>query len=132
MTTTSTRHLGLTLDAGALIGIDRGSAKVRALLAKAHERSWPLMVPAGVLAQVWRNGASQAPLARLLGTPSLEIIPLDQHIARTAGELCGRAGVSDIVDASVVLCARQRNHAVITSDPGDLVRLDPHVPLITI
>lgn len=126
------RNLGLTLDAGVLIEFDRGNQRVRSLLNEAHERSWSLAVPAGVLAQVWRNGARQARVARLLATPTLVIVPLDEHVARTAGELCGHTKTSDVVDASVVLCARQRSHAVVTSDPGDLRHLDPNIALISV
>ena len=28
--------------------------------------------------------------------------------------------------------ARERNHAVVTSDPGDLSRIDPELPLIKV
>ena len=52
--------------------------------------------------------------------------------ARAAGQLCGARGTSDVVDASVVLCARARKHAVVTSDVGDLRRLDPALPLVAV
>jgi PIN domain len=123
---------GLTLDAGALIGWERRSVQVRALLDAAHRRGWPIAVPSGALAQVWRNGARQALLARLVSAPPVDIVSLDEHVARAAGELCGYAGHADVVDASVVLCARQRRHAAVTSDPTDLARFDPRLPLIVV
>jgi hypothetical protein len=46
--------------------------------------------------------------------------------------MCGRTGHPDIVDVSVALCARQRSHAVVTSDPADLTTVDPGVALVTL
>ena len=37
-----------------------------------------------------------------------------------------------IVDVHVVLCARQRHHAIVTSDPRDIASIDPTVPRILI
>lgn len=39
---------------------------------------------------------------------------------------------SDVVDASMVLCARGRGHRVLTSDPGDLAALDAGLPQIVV
>ena len=47
--------LGLTLDAGALIALERGDRRVVALLREALDRRVRICVPAGVVAQVWRN-----------------------------------------------------------------------------
>jgi len=46
--------------------------------------------------------------------------------------VCGRAGTVDIVDASVVICARDRGHAVISGDPEDLTALDSTLPLVAL
>jgi len=54
----------------------------------------------------------------------------DARAARAAGELCGRTGTADVIDASVLLCALARGDRIVTSDPGDLRRLDPAVPVI--
>jgi hypothetical protein len=35
-------------------------------------------------------------------------VSLDDARARAAGQLCGVTGTSDVVDASVVLCAKRR------------------------
>jgi hypothetical protein len=37
-----------------------------------------------------------------------------------------------VVDVHVVLCARQRHHAIVTSDPRDIARVDPTVPRILV
>lgn len=123
---------GLTFDAGALIAVDRGDERVVALIRTARTAGLPIAVPAGALAQVWRDGRRQARLAGLLrvrsGAP--DVVVLDGRTARAAGELCGRAGTADVVDASVVLCALARRDRIVTSDPDDLRRLDPTATLI--
>ncbi|MCC6625390.1 MAG: PIN domain nuclease [Deltaproteobacteria bacterium] len=123
---------GLTLDAGALIAFERGDRAVLAIIVAARQRSTRLVVPAGVVAQVWRDGRIQARLARLLGSDTIEVEPLTDARARAAGQLCGVSGTRDIVDASVVLCARRRGHGVVTSDPDDLGRLDPKLRLVVV
>jgi hypothetical protein len=115
---------GLTLDAGALLAFERGDRRVVNILRKAVVTGSNVAVPAGVVGQVWRDGARQARMARLLRSPTVEIEALDDHRAKAAGQLCGKAGTSDVIDASVVLCARHREHTVMTSDPHDLRRLD--------
>lgn len=115
---------GLTLDSGALIAFERGKRDVVAIVLRAQRHGIRLATPAAVVAQVWRSGSRQASLARLLGSDLVEIVPLDDMRARAAGQICGVTGTHDIVDASVVLCARERGHAVLTSDVEDLERLD--------
>jgi hypothetical protein len=115
---------GLTLDAGALVAFERNDRRVVAIVARALERRDRFAVPAGVVGQVWRDGRRQARLARLLGSDLVEVEPLDDGRARAAGQLCGVAGTRDVIDASVVLCARARGQGVLTSDGDDLRRLD--------
>jgi PIN domain-containing protein len=123
---------GATLDAGALIAFERGKRKVVAIVARALDRRSTLAVPAGVVGQVWRDGSRQVRLVRLLASEIVEVPPLDDAAARAAGQLCGVRGTSDVVDASVVLCARERAHRIITSDADDLRRIDPGVELIRV
>ena len=123
---------GLTLDSGALIAFERNDRRVVGIIARALERAAGLSVPAGVVGQVWRDGSKQARLARLLGSESVEVVPLTDAAARAAGQLCGARRTSDVIDASVVLCARARNHGVLTSDFGSLRRLDPALRLVRV
>jgi predicted nucleic acid-binding protein len=118
---------GLTLDSGALIAIERGDRRVVGLVRRAIAIGAGIAVPAGVVGQVWRDGARQAPIARLLRSAAVEVEPLDDLRARAAGQLCGIAGTDDVIDASVALCARRRGHTVLTSDPEDLRHLDASV-----
>lgn len=121
---------GATLDSGALIAFERRRREVVALVARALERQARLAVPAGVVAQVWRDGSRQALLARLLASPVVEIVALDDHAARAVGQLLGASRTADVIDASVAWCARQRGHAVVTSDPDDLQAIDPTLAVV--
>lgn len=123
---------GLVLDTGALLALERGAPRVRALLRRALEGGGVLCVPAGVVAQAWRGGPRQARVARLLGDPIVEVLPLDDVTARSVGLLCGRSGHADIVDVHVALLARKRGAVVVTSDPDDLQRVDPAVELLVV
>jgi len=123
---------GLTLDAGALIAFERNDRRVVAMIARTLEHGYSLAVPAGVVGQVWRDGRQQVRLARLLGAGDVEIEALDDTRARHAGQLCGLRNTVDVIDASVVLCARARGHRIATSDTEDLRRLDASVPLIRV
>lgn len=120
-----TRAVTVVLDAGALIALERGDARMRALCREALAGHGRLMIAAGVVGQVWRDGAKQAALAGLLGAPCCVVEPLTKEMAKAAGALCRKRGTADPIDASVVILARRENAVVVTSDPGDLRRLDP-------
>jgi PIN domain len=123
---------GAVLDTGALIGFERNDRRVVAIASRALDQGDKLFVPAGVVAQVWRDGSRQTRLARLLGSALCEVVVLDDYQARAAGQLCGATGTTDVVDASVVVAARERDVRVVTSDPEDLRRLAGHLDVVTI
>lgn len=120
----------LVLDAGALIAVERGNRPATMLVTEARSNEGLLVVPAGVVGQVWRGGARQALLARLLGGDGVVVEPLTDEQARAAGVLCGRADMHDVIDASVVLAARRHRAPVLSSDRGDLEALDPDVHVL--
>lgn len=124
--------VGLTLDAGALLAFEKGTRRAVGIVARARERREVLSVPVGVIGQVWRDGRRQANLARLLGSDSCEVVVLDDRGARAAGQLLGVVGTSDVIDATVVLCARERLHRIATNDPTDMRRLDPGVEVVMV
>jgi hypothetical protein len=123
---------GLTLDTGALIAVERRDRNVEVLLRRAREHKIEIAIPAGVLAQAWRDGRRQVRLAKLVATEHVTIEPLDDLRARQSGQLCGVTRTTDVIDASVVLCARSRNHSIVTSDPDDMRRLDPTIELVDV
>jgi predicted nucleic acid-binding protein len=77
-------------------------------------------IPAPVLAQTWR-GPRSARIALLLRSCVIE--PLDESLAKEAGELLARAGTADAIDAIVVASAARRRDVILTSDAADLRRL---------
>ena len=123
------RPRAVVLDAGALIAFERGDARMRALVRDAMSTGVRLVIPAGVVGQVMRDRARQVPLRALLNGPTSVVVALAQPLAEAAGMLCARAGTSDVIDASVVLSARRERAPVVTSDAGDLARLDPSLDL---
>jgi rRNA-processing protein FCF1 len=119
----------VVLDSGALIAVERHDGRVRALLKRALDEEKWLIVPASVVAEVWRGGAGRrALLSRFLidGVEhgDLTIDDLDFEAALEVGLLLARANVS-VADAAVVRAAVQRNALVLTSDPKDIGRLLP-------
>lgn len=121
------------MDAGALIAIERGDRRARLMLDEIERAGLTVAVPVGPLAQVWRDGSRQAMLARFIrGAGIVELVDWDAPSALAAGVLCGRTGTSDVIDASVAICAQERGHAVMTSDPDDLAALHSGLPLIIV
>src|SRR5689334_10337412 len=90
---------GIVLDARALIALDRGDKRMIGLLQRALTEAWAFRVPAGVVVQAWRDGRRQVTLARFLRSEEVKIIPLDEHLARSYGELCAAASLPDVIAA---------------------------------
>ena len=115
----------LVLDTGALIALDRGDDRTWAWLRAATRDAQTVQVPVGALAQAWRSGPRQARLARAL--KKCDETPLDGQTARELGELCGRSGTDDVIDASVAVTAARASRlgpvSVLTSDRDDIVLL---------
>lgn len=122
----------VVLDAGALIALERGDRRMIALLREMAARDATFVVPAGALGQAWRDGKTQVVLARFVRTRSVEVVNLDEALAKACGELCAAARTKDVIDASVVLIARSRSSSVISSDPDDLGVLDPGLRVVRI
>ncbi len=122
------RARAVVLDAGALVAIERADARMLALLVRGLAAA-TFIVPATVLAQVWRDGARQARLSKFLCSRQVEVVAFDEAMAKASGALCRLAGTSDPTDASVAVLARERRAIVVTSDPSDISRLDASLEL---
>ena len=109
----------MILDAGFLISIDRGEEKARNLLTAMARSRTPLHTTDAVVAQVWRNGGSQARLAAFL--KAVTIHPLDD--GRALGQLLALGPTSDVVDAHLVMVAVRLDDSILTGDPDDLNRI---------
>jgi hypothetical protein len=120
------------LDAGALIALERNNPKVGALLKVAARQRIEMVLPSVVLAQVWRDGARQALLARALRNPAIIEAPLHHEDAKRVGELLGGSGTADVADAHVVVLASRLQSPVITSDPSDISTLNPKLRIVCV
>lgn len=108
---------GLVLDAGALIAVDRGDRDMQRKIQDALQIGNPVRTNANAVAQVWRDGAKQARLARALRGITIE--PITREDGYRAGELLGATRTKDVVDATVALLAKAGDE-VYTSDLSDL------------
>jgi predicted nucleic acid-binding protein len=107
----------IAYDAGALIAADRPDVEFWADHRIRLESDIVPIVPAPVVAQVSRS-PQQAQLRRLLR--GCEVVVLNEADAHAAGELLGRVGASDVVDAVVVHAAAARGADIVTSDRSDI------------
>jgi predicted nucleic acid-binding protein len=120
------------LDAGALIAQERGDVRVAALFKMAAAQRIGMVFPSVVLAQVWRNGTRQVRLARTLSNPGVTEAPLHHEDAKLVGELLRESATADVADAHVAVLAGRLGAAVITSDSGDIAKLDPALPILKV
>lgn len=119
-----TAAAGVVLDAGAFIAAQRGKRIMVHLVRRFAEEKTPLVTSAGVVAQVWRSGAGgQVPIAFLLRRTL--VLPLTHAVAKVLGRMLGATATRDPIDAHVVLIARERAWPVVSSDPHDLLAIDP-------
>jgi hypothetical protein len=126
--------VSLVLDSGALIALEKNDrAMWRRLKAALLANTVPVS-HGGIVGQVWRGGGGrQALLARALD--GIDVRPLDEGLGRAAGELLGRVGGADVIDAALVLLADDGDD-IVTSDPeaiGPLAAcLARHVELLRV
>ncbi len=107
-------------DAGLLIAADRNDRVVWADHRTRLEFGVLPVTTAPVVSQVSRS-SRQVQLRRLLR--GCEIVAFAPEEVHEVGELLGRAGSSDVVDAHVLVTASRSGSSVITSDEEDLGRL---------
>jgi predicted nucleic acid-binding protein len=111
----------IVFDTGALLALERNDRNMWARLKRAAAAEVPILVPLAAQAQAWRGGPKQARLAQALRY--VEPASFDV-VSRESGELCGRAGTDDVVDASVALvAARPGVTHICTSDDDDIRHL---------
>jgi hypothetical protein len=124
---------GLTLDSGALLAFEARDRRMDVLVQRAKDLGRLMVIPTGVLAQVWRGrGPRQVRLAALVNSRDVIVQDLTRTHARVVGELCGRSGTSDVIDASVVVAAWAHGRVVVTSDPDNIRRLDASLTIVSV
>lgn len=107
-----------TLDAGALIALERRKPRAVVLATAARMRTVRLLVPMPVIAEWWRGRSDWRD--DLLSAVSIQDVPL--RVAQAAGEALAMLGARgpSVVDAIVMAYAAQRGGVVYTSDVDDL------------
>lgn len=117
--------MSVVYDAGVLIAADRND---RAIWAQHRLRLEAGVIPATsapAAAQASRS-PRQVQLRRFLrGCDLVGFIPERAH---EVGELLGRAGSSDVVDAHLVIVAARSGSTLLTSDKDDIERLCQALP----
>lgn len=108
----------IVLDAGALLAIERGDRMMHGMLKAEHDNGRRPLTHGGVVGQVWRGGSGrQVRLARAL--QGIDVRAIDNELGRQAGVLLGQCGTSDVIDAAVVVIARDGDE-IFTADAADL------------
>lgn len=115
---------GLTFDTGALIGLERRRQRIGQVYRTAVEDGLIVTVPSAVVAEWWR-GRSDARETILEG---VRVEPLDEGLAKLAGEALAETRGATVVDAIVMASAARRGDAVYTADLSDLLRLQVYFP----
>lgn len=130
----------LVLDAEALSSLRSPHEKhidsVRAAIQVAVELNRPVVVPAVVLAELYRGAGENAALDALLSRDGrLVIKQTDRAFARFVGGVLAGAGAGsvDMVDAHCVAAAVERGGGlVLTGDAADLTRLSAPYSNVTV
>lgn len=111
----------IVYDAGALIAAEDGDERMWAIHKRAVARGVQPVVPAPVLAEVWR-GADRRQHWLSLFVQSCDVEGFSAESARAAGVLLSVAS-HGVVDASVVECALRRAGPCVTGNRSHLVDL---------
>jgi predicted nucleic acid-binding protein len=119
--------MGLTLDTGALIALERKEHRALALVAATQRTGARITVPTPVVVEWWRG--QRGPAANLLHAFHVE--PLGEDLARAAGKALAKLKhCPSGTDAVVVASAASRGDRVLTSDVEDLQRLQSVFPAV--
>lgn len=113
--------IGATFDSGALIALEKRDLNMLIKLRVLHRAGVPITIPANAVVEFWRKGHGQSAILEL-GT----IEPLEESIAKAAGEALAKVRDATAVDATVMASAARRGDRVFTSDPKDMQRLHRH------
>jgi predicted nucleic acid-binding protein len=107
-----------------------------AALTAARENNWDVVVPAAVLAELYRGRRQQQSVDAALSAHSdIAVATTDQRLARFIGSLLAQASIGSEhhVDATVVAAALAAGGGlVVTGDFDDLQMLAAHAPGVVV
>ncbi|MHB1510267.1 MAG: twitching motility protein PilT [Acidimicrobiales bacterium] len=116
--------MSIVYDAGVLVAAERNDRNAWADHRTRLELGLVPTTTAPVVAQVSRSDR-QVQLRRFLR--GCQTAAFENGQAHEVGELLGRAGTSDVVDAHIVLTAAETASAVLSGDVADLSLLSGHL-----
>lgn len=108
---------GVTFDTGALIGLERRTERMKAIIARIAARQLPVTIPSVVIAEWYREQRDSRRILALAKT----VEPVSAVLAELAGKALRATGGSNAIDAIVMASAAQRGDVVYTSDVDDLL-----------
>jgi len=126
--------IGVTLDTGALIAMEKRKARAMMLLLAAREQRAELFATTPVIAEWWRGRSDRRDDIKRVVT----VVPFPLAAAETAGIVLGqirdvRERVKLAIDVMVMaFAALYGGGLVYTSDRTDLVRLNPYFPAVRV
>lgn len=116
--------VAITFDTGALIALERRKQRMTDVVVRARLGRLLVIVPSVAVAEWWR-GRSEARLRILAG---VIVEPLDELLARSAGDALAAVAGATMADAVIMASAARRGGIVYTSDVADLERLRAFFP----
>jgi predicted nucleic acid-binding protein len=123
-----TKVTGITLDTGALIAMERRHARALTVLRGARADALRITIPAAVVAEWWRGRFD----VREMILAASHVEPMDESLARAAGEALAAVRGATTVDAIVMASAARRGDVVYTGDIEDLTRLQRRFPSVRV
>lgn len=119
---------GLTLDTGALRAWERRRQRALRIIATALRDNMRITVSTAVITEWWRarTDVAEGIIA------AIDVEPVDQALARTAGEALAAVPGATAIDAIVMASAARRGDVVYTSDAGDLMKIQKHFPAVRV
>jgi predicted nucleic acid-binding protein len=126
--------IGVTLDTGALIAMERRKACGTMLLMAAREQRAELFAATPVIAEWWRGRTDRRDDIKR----SVTVVPLSSAAAEAAGLVLGRIRdprerAALAVDVMVMAFAALHGGGLVyTSDVGDLTRLVEYFPSVRV
>jgi predicted nucleic acid-binding protein len=117
-----------TLDTGALIALERHRQRMVGFLKIARQARVPVVVPSVCVAEWWRGRLDLR--ERVLASVIVE--QTDMELMKRAGTALALEPKATCIDAIVMASASRRGGIVVTSDVGDLQRLQRVFPAVRV
>jgi predicted nucleic acid-binding protein len=123
---------GLTLDTGALLGLERNRRDIGKVIETARQGRDSITIPANAIAEWWRGRTDRRDYVLKMGT----IQDVDARIARLAGEALAslkrhvEVNVRVTIDATVMATAALHGTNLYTGDFDDMERFAGFFPAV--